>query len=194
MDCVKIGQLIRKLRSESGLTQLQLAEQMHVSDKAVSKWERGCGCPDVSLLTELSRFFHVDIEKLLSGDLNENEITGGNMKKLRFYVCPNCGNIISSATDAVVSCCGKKLQGLVPQKAEGEGRLSVELIENDYFVTSGHPMRREHYISFAALLTGDTLILRKLYPEWDMQIRFPAIAHGRLLWYCTQHGLFYREV
>ena len=41
MDCVKIGQLIRKLRSESGLTQLQLAEQMHVSDKAVSKWERG---------------------------------------------------------------------------------------------------------------------------------------------------------
>ncbi len=71
MDCVKIGQLIRKLRSESGLTQLQLAEQMHVSDKAVSKWRRGYGCPDVSLLTELSRFFHVDMEKLLSGELNE---------------------------------------------------------------------------------------------------------------------------
>ena len=54
MDCEKIGKLIRSLRRERGLTQLGLAEQMHISDKAVSKWERGLGCPDVSLLPELS--------------------------------------------------------------------------------------------------------------------------------------------
>ena len=41
MDCVKIGQLIRKLRRECGLTQRALADQMRISDKAVSKWERG---------------------------------------------------------------------------------------------------------------------------------------------------------
>lgn len=41
MDTVKIGNLIRHLRIERGLTQLQLAEQINVSDKAVSKWERG---------------------------------------------------------------------------------------------------------------------------------------------------------
>lgn len=41
MDCEKIGKLIRSLRQERGLTQLGLAEQMHISDKAVSKWERG---------------------------------------------------------------------------------------------------------------------------------------------------------
>ena len=41
MDCEKIGKLIRSLRRERGLTQLGLAEQMHISDKAVSKWERG---------------------------------------------------------------------------------------------------------------------------------------------------------
>ena len=45
----KIGQLIYRLRKEKHLTQLQLANQMNVSDKAISKWERGLGCPDVSL-------------------------------------------------------------------------------------------------------------------------------------------------
>ena len=65
MDNVKIGQLIYRLRKEKRLTQLQLAEQLGVSDKAVSKWERGMGCPEVSLLPDLSNIFHVDLEKLL---------------------------------------------------------------------------------------------------------------------------------
>lgn len=92
MDNVKIGNLINKLRKEKGMTQLQLAEKLHISDKTVSKWERGLGCPDVSLLTDLSQVFGVDLEKLLSGQLDANEERGGNMKKLNFYVCPECGN------------------------------------------------------------------------------------------------------
>lgn len=55
------------------MTQAQLAQRLHVSDKAVSKWERGLGCPDVSLLSALSRYLEVDLEKLLSGNLNVNE-------------------------------------------------------------------------------------------------------------------------
>ena len=55
-------------------------------------------------------------------------------------------------------------------------------------------MRREHHISFVAFLTGDTLLVKKLYPEWDMLARLPFFAHGRLLWYCTQHGLFTQEL
>ena len=51
-------------------------------------------------------------------------------------------------------------------------------------------MTKEHYVSFVALLTGDTLFLRRLYPEWDLQTRIPAFGHGILLWYCTKHGLF----
>ena len=46
MDNTKVGELIRRLRKESHMTQLQLAEELHVSDKAISKWERGMGCPD----------------------------------------------------------------------------------------------------------------------------------------------------
>ena len=45
-----------------------------------------------------------------------------------------------------------------------------------------------------ALLTADSVILRKAYPEWDLQLRIPMIAHGALLWYCTRDGLFYQYV
>lgn len=194
MDNAKIGKLIYKLRKESQMTQLQLAERLNVSDKAVSKWERRLGCPDVSLLADLSQIFSVDLEKLLSGELNVNDALGGNMKKIKFYVCPECRNLITAMNHTTISCCGKKLTALEPKKAMGDERLSVEIIENDYYITSEHEMSREHYISFVALLTGDSMILRKQYPEWNLQVRIPVIAHGRLLWYCSQHGLLYQEI
>jgi len=194
MDNVKIGSLIYKLRKEKHLTQLQLAEQLNISDKAVSKWERGLGCPEVSLLPTLSKIFDVDLEKLLSGKLDVNEVLGGNMKKIHFYVCPNCGNLITALADTNVSCCGKKLKSLHPQKATENERLHVEKIENDFYITTNHPMEREHYISFVALLTMDTIVLRKQYPEWNLQVRIPIFARGKLLWYCSKHGLFYQEI
>ena len=55
-------------------------------------------------------------------------------------------------------------------------------------------MRREHYLSFAALVNEDTVVLRRLYPEWGAQTRLPYFAHGTLLWYCTQHGLFAQPI
>ena len=77
-------------------------------------------------------------------------------------------------------------------KVSPEEKLQVETIENDFFISSNHEMTKEHYISFVALLTGDTLMVKKLYPEWNMQARIPQFGHGKLLWYCTQHGLFYQ--
>ena len=194
MDNEKIGKLIYGLRKERNMTQLQLAEILHISDKTVSKWERGQGCPDISLLVDLSCVLGVDMEKLLSGRLEANEERGGNMKKLNFYVCPECGNVITAMTEAGISCCGKKLQPLEAVKAPDEERLLVENIENDYYISSDHPMLKEHYISFVALLTGDTLTLKKQYPEWDLQVRIPGRRHGKLIWYCTNHGLFYQLV
>lgn len=194
MDNAKIGQLIYKLRKEKHLTQLQLANQMNISDKTISKWERGLGCPDISLLAELSKIFDVDLEKLLSGELGANEVLGGNMKKMNFYICPECGNVITSMTDTNISCCGKKLKAVQPKKAEQDEKLSVEIIENEYYITSEHPMKKDHYIAFVALLTGDTLVMKKQYPEWNLQTRLPHFAHGKLLWYCTEHGLFYQLI
>ena len=109
MDCSKVGNLIYTLRTEKGMTQKALANAMNISDRTISKWERGAGCPDVSLLRELSDILGVNIEKILLGDLEPNKKDGGNMKRIKFYVCPVCGNVISSTGMAEISCCGRKL-------------------------------------------------------------------------------------
>ena len=192
MDNEKIGALIRRLRREQGLTQRGLAEQLGLSDKAVSKRERGLGCPEASFLPRLSGIFGVDLERMLRGDLTPNELVGGNMKKLSYYVCPTCGNLTFCTGQAEVSCCGRKLAALVPQKAREEEKLTVELVETDWFITSSHPMRKDDYISFVAFATGDRLQVVKQYPEWDLQVRIPARGHGLLLWYSEKQGLLYQ--
>ncbi|MDY3756487.1 MAG: helix-turn-helix domain-containing protein [Treponema sp.] len=194
MDCQKVGSLIRRLRLEGELTQLQLGELLGVSDKAVSKWERGLGCPDLSLISKLVRIFHVDTESLLAGELNQNLLLGVNMKKLIFYVCPECGNIVTAMATTSVTCCGRKLQEMEAIKASPEENLQVDLIENEFFISSTHEMTKQHYISFVALVTGDTLMVKKLYPEWNLQARIPQFGHGKLVWYCTNHGLFYQLI
>lgn len=67
MDNVKTGDLIRQCRKEKGLTQLQLAELLHITDRAVSKWERGLCAPDIALLEPLSRILGVSIVELIEG-------------------------------------------------------------------------------------------------------------------------------
>ena len=194
MDNKKIGQLIRELRKERHMTQAQLAEQLRVSDKTVSKWETGKGGPELSLLTEISKIFEIDLQNLLAGELNQNQLRSINLRKVKLYICPNCGNVVTATSEAAVSCCGRKLKEATPTKASQDEKLMVELVENDFFVTSQHEMTKEHYISFVALLTADAIIMRKQYPEWDLSVRIPRIAHGRLLWYCSRHGLFYQEI
>ena len=194
MDNTKIGELICRLRKEQVMTQLQLAEKLCVSDKAVSKWERGLGCPDVSLLTDLSDIFNIHLEQLLLGELNTNHGNSGNMKRAGFYICPICRNIITSMSDAAVSCCGKKLNKTTPVKASDSEKLLVEIVESDYFISSSHEMSREHYISFVALVTGSSIMMFRQYPEWELQARIPMYSHGRLMWHCTKHGLFYMDI
>ena len=194
MDNKKIGQLIRELRKERHMTQVQLAEQLHVSDKTVSKWETGKGGPELSLLTEISKIFEIDLQNLLAGELNQNQLRSINLRKVKLYICPTCGNVVTATSEAAVSCCGRKLKEATPTKASQDEKLMVELVENDFFVTSQHEMTKEHYISFVALLTADAIIMRKQYPEWDLSVRIPRLAHGRLLWYCSRHGLFYQEI
>ena len=164
MDNVRTGALIRRLRRELGLTQCQLAERLGVSDKAVSKWERGLGSPEVSTLPQLSQVLGVDLVQMLQGDLTPNDLVGGNMKKLNYYACPVCGGLTFCTGAAEVSCCGRRLSPLSPRKAGADERLQVEEVENDWFITSRHPMRKEDYISFVAFATGDRLQVVKQYP------------------------------
>ena len=194
MDNAKIGNLIYQLRKEKNMTQLQLAEKLGISDKAVSKWERGLGSPDLSLMPKLSEILGVDLEKLLTGEMPPKKTVNGNMKRMLFYVCPDCGNMITAMADANISCCGKIMTAIKPQKADERHKLNVEIIETDYYLTTAHPMEREHLITFVALITADGLIMKKLYPQWDMQARIPFRKHGRLVWHCSKDGLFYMDI
>jgi len=194
LDQIKTGILIKKFRTASGLTQKQLAESLNVSDKAVSKWECGNGCPDISLLSQIADIFGTDIRSLLTGEINKNEREKGNMKKLRFYVCKECGNIITSSSDTDITCCGNKLSPLEPQKAEDNDRLITEDIGGEWSVTSEHEMTKEHYISFVAYVSDSAAMLFKQYPEWGVQVHLPLYRSGRLVWYCTKHGLFYQDI
>ena len=194
MDQIKTGSLIRSLRLRQGMTQLALAERLGVSGKAVSKWECGGGAPDIALLPALAEVLGVSARALLHGELEENDKTNGDLKKLLFYRCPGCGNLLFSTDGAEVHCCGQTLAPLAPREPDEGHALRVEISDSEWFLTSPHEMRREHHISFVAFLTGDTLLVKKLYPEWDMQARLPFYAHGTLLWYCTEHGLFTQEI
>ena len=194
MDQEKVGGIIKTLRKDKGMTQLELALCLNVTDRAVSKWERGLGCPDVSLLTKLSEIFSVDIGAIMDGDMDENEKRSGNMKKTKFYVCPICGNIITASENTNVSCCGRKLEGLEEKKNLDE-EMKIERVDGtELYISSSHPMTKDDYISFFSYVTSDSLLLKKLYPEWGVDIRFPWLGHGKIMWYSEKEGLKYKLI
>lgn len=192
MDYQKIGLMIRKLRTEKSLTQAELAEILHVSNKTVSKWECGSGCPEVSMFPALSKVLDVDFAALFTGETAEKAADSGNLRKLQFYICPNCGNLMTSTSDAAVSCCGKVLLAQKLQRAGEE--IRVELVDREYQISSDHEMSREHYITFLALRSSEQILLRKLYPEWNLELYMPYIPGAILIWHCKQHGLFYQPL
>lgn len=189
MDLDKVGGLLRTLRREKGLTQRALAEQLGVSDRTISKWETGRGAPDISLLSAVSDALGINIEGILCGELRAEDCTGGNMKKTRYYYCPVCGSLSLSTGSAAVSCCGRPLSPLEPAAPDPEHALTIEPVEDEWYISSEHPMIRGHFITFAAMVTSDRIQLIKQYPEWNFQLRLPRRA-GLLLWHCSEHGLF----
>ena len=68
MDQIKIGRFIADCRKSVGFTQMQLAEKLGITDKAVSKWERGIAMPDTSIMLELCDILHISVNELLCGE------------------------------------------------------------------------------------------------------------------------------
>ncbi len=68
MDQIKIGKFIPACRKEQKLTQLQLADKLGITDKAVSKWERGIAMPDTSIMLDLCEILQINVNELLSGE------------------------------------------------------------------------------------------------------------------------------
>ena len=68
MDQLKIGKFIAECRKQKQLTQLQLADKLGITDKAISKWERGIAMPDTSIMLELCDILCISVNELLNGE------------------------------------------------------------------------------------------------------------------------------
>ncbi len=88
MNTYITGTTIKKLREAKGMTQLQLAQEIGVSDKAVSKWEAAKGLPDISLIEGISRALDVSVMELMSGETVTNRNLSSNLILSKFYACP----------------------------------------------------------------------------------------------------------
>ncbi|MBQ5436860.1 MAG: helix-turn-helix transcriptional regulator, partial [Firmicutes bacterium] len=74
MDQIKAGAFLKDLRKEKGITQEQLAEELGVSDRTISRWETGNNMPDISLLVEIADFFDVSIPEIIKGERKSEEM------------------------------------------------------------------------------------------------------------------------
>lgn len=194
MDMKKTGELLCSLRKEKAMTQKQVAEALQVSDRTISKWERGAGLPDVSLWKGISELYGVEMEKVLEGDLQEKGKEAGNMKRLHFYRCEHCGNILWSMGGGEIFCCGRKLIPLRAQPADEMHDIKMEEIDNEYYISFCHEMKKEHHITFAALVSWDRVTVVRLYPEQAAEVRMPRQRRGELYLCCSKHGLFRKKI
>ena len=200
------GASIRALRERAGMTQRHLADQLGITDKAVSKWETDRGLPDITLVEPLACALGVSVAELLSGEQIVNVNRAGNLLRAKFYVCPLCGNVIHATGEASISCCGIALpvlevenavDGRIPAAPENAAAADpsvhlpqVEVADGEVYLTMEHPMGKDHFISFMAYVTTDQVFFRKLYPEQTADARFPYRGLGIIFAYCNRHGLF----
>ena len=194
MNSYITGATIKKLREAKGITQLQLAETIGVSSKAVSKWETAKGLPDISLVEPLSQALGVSVMELMSGETVINRNVSSNILFTKFYVCPVCGNVISSVGAAVVSCCGISLPPLEAEETDEAHQINIENVEDEKFITVIHEMTKSHYISFIAYVTSDKINFVKLYPEGNAETRMQFRGRGYLYIFCNRHGLMKKRV
>ena len=190
MDLIKNGKLLRELRISASMTQKQVADILGIQPKTVSKWETGKGFPDVSVISQLADIFGVSEKILLEGSFVKNKPEPGNLKRIRFYVCPCCGGTLYGTGESQVMCCGKFLKPLESQKSHHDHLFKLTVIENDFYIEFNSEMTKEHYIGFVAYVRMDRVLFIRLYPEQEPAIRFPAMYGGTLYYYCTKHGLF----
>jgi DNA-binding XRE family transcriptional regulator/desulfoferrodoxin (superoxide reductase-like protein) len=188
------GAAIRHLREAKNLTQAELAQQIGVSDKAVSKWETAKGLPDISLIEPLAKALGVSVLELMSGQAVCNKNISSNLMRSKFYVCPICSNVIHTMGDTVISCCGITLPPLEAETPDEQHTVTIEKVEDEHFITVHHDMTKAHFISFVAYVTADRIQLVKFYPEGNAETRLNLRGRGVLYFFCNRHGLMKMKI
>lgn len=188
------GAIIKRLREEKGFTQSRFADILNVSDKTVSKWETAKGYPDITLIEPIAKALGISVMEFLSGDNITNENRSFNMKKIKFYVCPICGNVITAMGESLISCCGITLPPLEAEQPEEPHALAIQQVEDEYYVTVEHEMSKQHYISFLAGVSDNGIQLVKFYPEGNAQARLKKSGMRAVYYYCNRHGRFRQTI
>jgi len=119
-------------------------------------------------------------------------------ENLEIYICKDCNNIVEVIDGKITNlvCCGKSMEKLTANITDGakEKHLPVyEKVEDELLVKVGeieHPMEKDHYIMWIALVTDNKTIRVKLYPEQATETRFPYIKGAEIYAYCNKHGLW----
>ena len=149
MDLKKTGGFLKELRKEKGLTEQQLAEQLNVAGRTVSRWETGANMPDLDILIELADLYDVDIRELIDGERKETPMepeTKETLKKVADYA------------DAEKKMLAKRMAGMTA------GTLMIfgfYLVLNYTGLVTGKPL--ENLSDFALGLTTAALVLNILY-------------------------------
>ncbi len=116
MNQIKIGKFIAECRKKNNLTQMQLAEKLNITDRAISKWKNGKGMPDSSIMLDLCNELKISVNELLCGELiemnNYNEVAEKMLLEMAQYV-PKYSQVyfaMHSGTTRYMKCpkCNKK--------------------------------------------------------------------------------------
>ena len=81
MDQMKIGNFLKELRKEKGITQAQLAETLNISARTVSRWETGSNMPDISILVDIADYYDISIPEIINGE-RKSEIMNEEERKI----------------------------------------------------------------------------------------------------------------
>lgn len=116
------------------------------------------------------------------------------MNTTKFYRCPQCGSVFTGSKNGQIACCGQQLEPLTAQDMDEQHQLTIEEMEDEYYITLAHPMTKEHYIAFLAWTAYDRTMLVQMYPEQNAELRLNLPRRGEVYVCCSQHGLFRSKV
>ena len=123
-----------------------------------------------------------------------NVNVSANMMRSKFYVCPVCGNAVHSMGEAVIHCHGVQLTPAQAEENDEKHMISIEQVEDEYYVSIEHDMTKTHFISFIAALSPDSIQTVKLYPEGGAEARFRMRGVQQIVFYCNRDGLFSHRI
>ena len=165
MNVKKVGEFIKQKRKEKKLTQKELAEKLSITDRAISKWERGICCPDISLLKDLSSILGVSVNELLSGEdiekLEKEKTDDVLVDSVNKYISiekrKRLGLWLLTIAVVIMNIIFIFIMFLMYNQINGTGGMTINSIQNKYFTDEILTLMEEKNYEQLALKTGNIL-------------------------------------